>query len=302
MKKIRNKKIGAFTLIELLVVIAIIAILAALLLPALSHAKQQAQGSFCRNNEKQMTLAWIMYSGDYQDLLVMNIGDARPNYTDAGTMLPSLTGTFNDLGWVVGDVDGGGSAGVSGTYDETNWVLLRYSALGPYTKPAGTANAYKCPADPGNLVNNPQLAPGRVRSISMQNYLNADSGNTLSNLYTYPVKYSQVRQPSQIFVFLDEKPASIDDGLFEVFMPASIGEQAIRQQNWPSQAHNNACGFGFTDGHAEIHQWKGADFHSPTDPVSPPTYSPSDGGNWIDALWICSHTALPLAPVETTGH
>src|ERR1700728_2811327 len=115
----RASKAAAFTLIELLVVIAIIAILAALLLPALGRAKSQAQGTHCLNNEKQMTLAWIMYAGDNNDYIVINIGDARPNYYDAGLMLPQ-TGTFNLLSWVTGDVDGLGSTGLPGTYDETN--------------------------------------------------------------------------------------------------------------------------------------------------------------------------------------
>src|ERR1022692_3708880 len=95
----------AFTLIELLVVIAIIAILAALLLPALGRAKQQGQGAYCMNNEKQMTLAWIMYSGDANDRLVMNAGDQRgvPDYLNAD-------GTYNLNNWVTGNVDGSASA------------------------------------------------------------------------------------------------------------------------------------------------------------------------------------------------
>jgi prepilin-type N-terminal cleavage/methylation domain-containing protein len=283
-----------FTLIELLVVIAIIAILAALLLPALSKAKSQAQGTYCMNNEKQMTTSWIMYAGDNQDLLVINIGDARPNYYDTGTMLPQ-TGSFNDANWCTGVVNGDASGGVPGTYDETNSVLLSSTLLGPYMK---STASYKCPADPGNLVNNPTLAPNRVRSISMQNYMNADSGNSQSNTYFWFTKYSAITQPAQFFVFLDEKPSSIDDGLFEVIM--SEPGTAIDDQNFPSQVHNNACGFGFSDGHAEIHSWKGPIFQGAASPggtiVEPGT------ADWVDANWITTHTTAPLVMNAGPGH
>jgi prepilin-type N-terminal cleavage/methylation domain-containing protein/prepilin-type processing-associated H-X9-DG protein len=283
-----------FTLIELLVVIAIIAILAALLLPALSRAKIQSQGSYCMNNEKQMTASWVMYAGDNNDLIVANIGDARPNYYDTGLMLPQ-TGTFNLYNWCTGDVDGGQSGGIPGTYDETNTLLLSLTLLGNYMKSTGS---YKCPADPGNLVNNPNLAPNRVRSISMQNYMNADSGATYSNTYFWFTKYSAVTQPAQFFVFLDEKPSSIDDGLFEVIM-SEPGPNAITDQNFPSQVHNNACGFGFCDGHAEIHSWKGPLFQGTASPSG--TVVDPGTADWVDANWITTHTTAPLV-FEGSGH
>lgn len=285
---------AGFTLIELLVVIAIIAILAAMLLPALSHAKSQAQGTYCMNNEKQMTTAWIMYAGDSSDFIVINIGDARPNYTDAGLMLPQC-GIFNLNNWCTGNVSGVGSAGIPGTYDETNSLLLTSSAMGTYMK---SAAAFKCPADPGNLVNNPNLAPYRVRSISMQNFLNGDSG-TSSNGFWWFQKYSQITKPSQYFVFLDEKPTSIDDGLFEVIM--SDPGNAIDVQNFPSQVHNNACGFGFCDGHAEIHPWKGQLFTSSASATGT-TVPTSDTANWNDANWITTHTTAPLTISSGTAH
>jgi prepilin-type N-terminal cleavage/methylation domain-containing protein len=115
----------AFTLIELLVVIAIIAILASLLLPALSKAKTKAHGILCLSNQKQLTLGWILYAEDHNDNLVWN--DLTPNGS----------------GWVRGILDYNGR-----NPDNTNRLNLtdaRYAKLAPYT--AGTAGIYKCPAD-----------------------------------------------------------------------------------------------------------------------------------------------------------
>jgi prepilin-type N-terminal cleavage/methylation domain-containing protein/prepilin-type processing-associated H-X9-DG protein len=307
MKRNDDSTRGGFTLIELLVVIAIIAILAGMLLPALAHAKQHAQGSFCMNNEKQVTLAWIMYLDDYKQNLVPNIGDQRATPPDAIPYLltgaPSWasisspdTGNFNLYNWVTGVVSGGASPGISGTYDETNDLLLTRGLLGSYLK---NTRVFKCPADPGNL--NPAnpgyglgLAPLRVRSIAMQNYMNSESGIDAAetNLYLNFLKSADIPGPANFYVFLDEKPASVDDGLFEERMPDSgvINGGSYIQGNWPSQTHNNACGFGFADGHSEIHQWKGAYFIESQVQSPTPTITTADAVNYRDALWLGQHT------------
>ena len=134
----------------------------------------------------------------------------------------------------------------------------------------------------------------------MQNYMNAESGNTQSNTYWWFTKHSLITKPSQFYVFLDEKPSSIDDGLFEEAMYED-GTANITVQNFPSQVHNNACGFGFCDGHAEIHKWTGQLFQGTASP-SGTSVSIGDTANYKDAFWVIDHTTTPLVPPETTAH
>lgn len=303
----------AFTLIELLVVIAIIAILAALLLPALSHAKEQALGSKCMNNEKQMTVAWVMYADDYQQNLVPNVGDQRsaanqsliPYYLSGANpanvqISAPDTGTFNLYNWCTGVVSGGGSTGLPGTYDETNDLLLRRGLLFPYVK---NVAVFKCPADPGNPPNS-TLGGARVRSISMQSYVNSESGDTYTNYYQMFYKLTDMPGPSKFFVFLDESPASVDDGLFELKLPQPPPSEStpyppLPINNMPSMYHNNACGFGFGDGHAEIHPWVSPTFKSPNYPpaVTTATYGMPE---YTDESWLNVRTTVPIYVYKTS--
>ena len=228
---------AGFTLIELLVVIAIIAILAAMLLPALAKAKIKAQGIQCLSNNKQLTLAWIMYAHDFNDNLVWN--DLTP------------TGS----GWVRGILDYNGN-----NPDNTNTLWLtdpQYAKLAPYT--AKTAGVYKCPADKSTVTIGSRRYP-RVRSISMSQAMNSrdDWLNAITGAkYRVFHKLMDVNPmgPSNAYLLIDEHPDSINYGDFAVAMNDGAPLSAIMIIDVPASYHNGACGISFADGHAEIHKW-----------------------------------------------
>jgi len=219
----KNRPAAGFTLIELLVVIAIIAILAAMLLPALAKAKQRAQSIHCVSNFKQLTLAWMMYANDHGDALVNN--------------WPGLANSW--INEVLGNVQTPDGA--------TNQLALKTGLLAQYNP---SVNLYQCPgASHGNAASkNLPL----VRNCSLAGRMGGNVPDVLGAQFPEYVKLGQIINPptSEAVVFVDESVNSIDDGYFALENVTTFWRDS------PTSRHAKGGVFSFADGHAERWSWR----------------------------------------------
>jgi prepilin-type N-terminal cleavage/methylation domain-containing protein len=268
------KERSGFTLIELLVVIAIIAVLASLLLPALSKAKANAQSAYCINNQKQLLLGWTLYADDNNERLVGNISLRRVNQPGS---------------WVLGN-----------TKQDRTASNIMAGLMFPH---ASSVGSYHCPADRSLVSGEKSLL--RFRSYTLNGWINtiqhdegAGAGFTIEELDfpRMPRKMSDILSPSPVgmFVFIDEQEESIDDGIWNCD-PQALTTPGLpllasgANPYWlslPADRHSQGANISFAEGHVTHKKWRWPKRKWNASATRPPENA-ADKDDLIYTLTIC---------------
>jgi prepilin-type N-terminal cleavage/methylation domain-containing protein len=275
-----------FTLIELLVVIAIIAILAAMLLPALAAAKSKAQAIACVSNTKQLQLGWEMYATDSQEIMVPN-SPYRAGGNANESWCPNLgtAGAGMDWNYAIGN---------------TNSAVFGSSILAPYM--GNQLGVYRCPAD---II--PSKNGQRVRSYSMQGqvgnlYCHGGTGVSPEGTLDFNpgikayIKVTDVTGspgPSDVIVFLEEHPDSLLNTVFDGYLEVDFGKDGSVFADVPGSNHKWSCGMSFADGHSEMHKWTTSVLKIPVVANGPALSDVPAGSLNADWQWFTTHCSGP---------
>ena len=271
-RSVSQRSRGGFTLIELLVVVAIIAILASLLLPALSHAKGSGRQIFCSNNLRQMALAWTVYAQDHEERLAYNLG---------ATEIADILKKGEKYNWANSVLDWELSPG------NTNELLNIDASLGSYA--GRSARLFRCPSDRAlSAVQRQAHWRERSRSFSM-NAMVGDAGeftrsgtNVNNPSYKQFLTHSEIQAPSSIFVFIEEHPDSIND---PYFLNKAYYWEWIEL---PASYHSGGANLSFADGHSELRRWKNASTKKPPHPDVASFPMELDDDEREDLQWVVS--------------
>ena len=252
----------AFTLIELLVVIAIIAILAAMLLPALGKAKLKATLTTCRSNQKQVVTAMLLYSGDNYDAIIASRDSLGNNLNGGGYYIASDLPAGTPLD----------------TAERQTLIQLQTSPISPHVGKA--MKVFHCPGD----LRYKKLTVGNGWAYATYSKADGMNGGGWHGQKPYK-KFGSVNSPTLAMVFIEEAdPRGYNNGTWVMDPTGWVDPFAI--------FHGTVSSFSFADGHAESHKWTDPQtIKAATDSANGKSsfYWPGGTKNNRDFVWAWDH-------------